>query len=182
VEDDAERVALAREDAAHAVAHGGTVVAAGAGRGPVSGREDHRLALLEVDHAAARLGARALLDQQELPAREVLARLAQENRQLDGKDHLAVEILVEAANLRRRAPAEQRRGLLRPRRAQRANPMRSAGDARALSAASHRRAMAANGAYILAHFLTMGGSGSAKYLYCPPEAAPRHPPGSVGRP
>src|SRR3990172_12683321 len=68
VEDDAEGVALACEDAAHPVAHTNAVVGAGTGRGPISRREDHRLALLEMHHAAPGLRSWMLLDKQELSA------------------------------------------------------------------------------------------------------------------
>src|SRR3990172_5370208 len=111
VEDDAEGVALACEDAAHPVAHANAVVAAGTRRGPILRREDHRLALLEMRHAASGLCARTLLDEQKLPALEVLARLAQQHRQLEGKDHLAVEILVKAVVASGAVAQEQRRGL-----------------------------------------------------------------------
>src|SRR5262249_51270144 len=68
VEDDAERVAQAARDTAHAVAHRGAVDAASPLHRAVSGREDDDLALLGGDRFAARLRPRPLLDQQEIPA------------------------------------------------------------------------------------------------------------------
>ena len=111
MEDNAQGVTLAREQAADPVAHVGTVVAARARHRPVTGGEDDRLALIEMHDAAPRLGPRPLLDEQELAALEILARLAQEHGELDGKDHVAVEILVQAVVAAGFVAQEQRRGL-----------------------------------------------------------------------
>src|SRR5262245_3720826 len=91
VEDDAQGVALAREETAHSMPHRRAICAARADHRPVARGEDDGLALLEMHHAPARLGARPLLHEQELAAREVLAGLTQEYRELEGKHHIAVE-------------------------------------------------------------------------------------------
>src|SRR5215472_10329962 len=58
--------------------------------------EGDRIALRERDHLGARLHARPLLDQHELAAFEIAARLRQENRDLQRKDVLAIEVLMQA--------------------------------------------------------------------------------------
>src|SRR5262245_11129179 len=95
VEDDAQRVARPRDDAAHAVAHGAPVDAPRAHDRPVARREDDDLTLLGGDGLAPRLGPRALLDQQEVAARVVDAPPAQEARDLQGKHDVAVDVLVQ---------------------------------------------------------------------------------------
>src|SRR5688572_27331305 len=60
VEDHAEGVALAAGETAHAMAHGGAIVAARALDGAVPRGEDQDLALLGVDRLALGLRARAL--------------------------------------------------------------------------------------------------------------------------
>ena len=96
MEDDAERVARAGEHAAHPVADGRAVETAGALGRPVACGEDHELALLGGDRLAARLGARPLLEEQEIAARVVHAAAREEARQLERKHDVAVEVLVEA--------------------------------------------------------------------------------------
>src|SRR5215471_19979491 len=96
VEDDAEGVALAADEAAHPVTHRHAIRATRTLHGAVARGEDDHLALLEMHDAPARLGARSLLHEEELASREVLAGLAQEHGELEGKDDVAVEILVQA--------------------------------------------------------------------------------------
>src|SRR5881628_3123503 len=78
VEDHAQRVAGTGGEAADAVAHGDAVPAALASRRPLPRGEDHQLSLLGGDGLAPGLGARALLDQQELSALVVEAAAAEE--------------------------------------------------------------------------------------------------------
>src|SRR3989454_1789882 len=111
VEDDAERVTRAGAHAAHPVTHHGAEVAARAARGSVARREDDDLALLGRHGFAARLGARPLLDQQELAAGVVDARAGEEAGELQGEDDVAVEVLVEAV-VAPRLVVEQERGRL----------------------------------------------------------------------
>src|SRR5947207_4315838 len=96
VEDDAERVALARPQAADAVAHRYPVGPAGAFDRPVVDRENDRLALLQWHDFAARLRPRPLLDEQELAAGEVLLRLTEQHGQLQREHQIAVQVLVQA--------------------------------------------------------------------------------------
>src|SRR5437016_6994807 len=96
VKDDAERVARAAMDAAHTVPQRRAIPAARALDGTMARREDHHLALHGCDDLAARLRARPLLDEQELTSVVVDAGPAQEARELEWKDHVAVEVLVQA--------------------------------------------------------------------------------------
>jgi len=110
VEDDAEAQALARAHSADAVAHGDAVGAARARHRPVAVREDDRLAALEDDDLAARLGPRPLLDEQNLAARVVRAPAREHARHLQRKGERAVEILVQAVVAAGRVAEEQRGG------------------------------------------------------------------------
>src|SRR5260370_16663380 len=96
VEDDAERVARAGEHAAHAVADGRAVEAAGALGRPVPRGEDHELALLGGDRPPSRLGARPLLAEQESTPRVIDAAAREEAGELEREDDVPVEILVQA--------------------------------------------------------------------------------------
>src|SRR6185436_20702310 len=111
VKDDAQRVAPAAQHTADAVAHGGAIPAAGALDRAVPGREDQDLALLGGDRLTARLGARPLLHQQELAAL-VVGAPAQEAGELQGKDDVAVDVLVQAV-VAAGLVVEQQRGRLR---------------------------------------------------------------------
>src|SRR5262245_21426616 len=91
VEDDARREAEARAQPAHAVAQGDAIGATRAWHRPVGHGKDDGVAPVEVDHLDPRLPAGALLDQRELAAREVPARLREENGDLEREDVLAVE-------------------------------------------------------------------------------------------
>src|SRR5215831_441209 len=110
VEDDAQRVARPRDDAAHAVAHGAPIHAPGALAGSVARREDDDLAPLGGDRLAPRLGPRPLLDQQEVAARVIDTPPAQEARELQGKDDIAVDILVQAVVAAALIAQQERRG------------------------------------------------------------------------
>src|SRR5207244_13597441 len=110
VEDDAEARALAGGHPADAVAHGRAVGAARARHRPVAVREDDRLAALEDDDLAARLGPRPLLDEQNLAARVVRAPAREHARHLQRKGERAVEILVQAVVAAGRVAEEERGG------------------------------------------------------------------------
>src|SRR4051812_12506820 len=88
-------MAMARAHAADAVAHVHAIDAAGSSDGPVMDGEDDGVALGERDHFGARLHARPLLGEYEFAAGEIAGRREQE-RDLDGEDEVAVEILMEA--------------------------------------------------------------------------------------
>src|SRR5207253_4653901 len=79
--------------------------------GPVARREDDDLALLGRHDLAARLGARPLLDQQELAAGVVDGRAGEKAGELQGEDDVAVEVLVEAVVSTRLVVEEERRRL-----------------------------------------------------------------------
>src|SRR3546814_8972576 len=64
---------------------------------------------LEGCHLDARLPARPLLGQHELPAGEVAARLGQQHGRLQGKHLVAVEILVQAVVVAGIVAQQQRR-------------------------------------------------------------------------
>jgi hypothetical protein len=86
VEDEAEGLAVAGMEGADAVAHRDAVIAARTlGRAMVN-REDDGFALAQGDDFTFRLGARPLLDQEELAAGEVVLRVAQQDRQLQRED------------------------------------------------------------------------------------------------
>src|SRR5262249_32735413 len=110
----AQGVALAAEEAAHPVSHRRTIRAARALHRAVARGEDDRLALLEMHDVPARLGSRPLLNEEELASREVLAGLAQEHGELEGKDYVAVEILVQAVVATGLVAQEERGGLTLP--------------------------------------------------------------------
>src|SRR5260370_12493767 len=96
VEYDAERVTLARPQAADAVAHCHPVRSAGAFDRSMVDREDHRLALLQRHDFAPRLRPRPLFDEQELAAGKVRLGVTEQHRQLQRKYEVAVQILVQA--------------------------------------------------------------------------------------
>src|SRR5689334_10628983 len=95
VKDDAQRVALAAMKRADAMAQIGAVESTGTAKRPVVDRKDDSLTLRQLHHFDAGLSSRPLLAQHELAAREVLPRRAQQERQLQGEDEIAVKILVQ---------------------------------------------------------------------------------------
>src|SRR5262245_65557193 len=96
VEDDAQREAQAAVDPAHPVSHGRAKVPARAGDGAMPGGEDDDLALLRPDGLTARLGPRSLFQEEKLSSIVVLARPAQEARELQREGHRAVGLLKQA--------------------------------------------------------------------------------------
>src|SRR6185312_4840221 len=95
VEDDSQCGALAATYRADAMAHASAVIAALARHRPFINSKQHGIALQQRHNLRSRLHARALLGQDELAALEVMARLAQQNRHLDGKGDVAIEVLVQ---------------------------------------------------------------------------------------
>jgi hypothetical protein len=73
VKDDAERIALARAQAADTMAHCDPVGAAAAVDGPVMDRKDDSLALLQWYDLATRLCTWPLFNEKELTAGEVFS-------------------------------------------------------------------------------------------------------------
>ena len=109
MEDDADRVATTRAEPADAVAHVDAVGAARAFDGPVVDGKDHALALAERHDLGAGLHARPLLGEDELAAGEVGAGLGQEQGDLQRKDVLAIEVLVQAVVVAGTVAEEERR-------------------------------------------------------------------------
>src|SRR3954468_9530139 len=71
-------------------------------------RENHSVALSKRNHLGSRLHARALLGDDELSAGEITSDLGQQDRELQGKYMLAVEILVQAVVIIRPIAQQQR--------------------------------------------------------------------------
>src|SRR5579859_8114512 len=89
VKNDAETEAAARLQPADAVADIDPVMAARTAQRAPSRGEDNRLAALERDRLATRLGAWALLCQQELTSLEIRAAPAKHHRHLKRKEDFA---------------------------------------------------------------------------------------------
>ena len=71
--------------------------------------EDHPVALPQAHDLGARLHARALLGQHELAAGKVPPRRRQQDRDLQRKDDLAVDVLMQAIVVARAIAQQQRR-------------------------------------------------------------------------
>ena len=102
-------MAFARADAADAVAQVDAIKSAGALHRPVMHRKHHRVALTQRHHLGTRLHARPLLGQHELAAGEIAARLRQQDRDLQRKHMLAVEVLMQAVVVAGAVLQQQRR-------------------------------------------------------------------------
>lgn len=110
MKNDAHRVTQAGSYAADAVAEIDAIGATRALYRTMAHGEDDGIALLKRDDFGPRLHARALFGQDELAAREVVARLRQQDRHLDRERVLAVEILVQAVIVVSLVLQDQRRG------------------------------------------------------------------------
>ncbi len=95
-------------DAAHAVAQVDAIDAARALHRSAVDRENHRVALCQRHHFRARLHARPLFRQNELPAREIAPRRRQQDGDLEREHVLAIEILMEAVVVVRAVLQDQR--------------------------------------------------------------------------
>src|SRR3984893_1768985 len=87
---------VATAEAADAVTQVHAIHAAGSFYRTMMDSEYHGVALAERHYFGAGLHPRALLGDDEFTAGEVLFRLREQNRDLQGEDMLAVEILVQA--------------------------------------------------------------------------------------
>src|ERR1700722_704116 len=92
----AQREALAAFDPAHAMAQIDAISPARPLHRPLAHREDDAVALRKRRDLRARLHARPLLGQYELAAGEVMARLGEQDRELQRKEMLAVHVLMQA--------------------------------------------------------------------------------------
>ena len=85
------------------------VVAVAAAVRPLARGEDHERALRRLEHVRAALRARALLEQHELAAVEVDARLREDGQRLEGKEDVAVEVAVQRVPVARAVAEDERR-------------------------------------------------------------------------
>jgi hypothetical protein len=96
VEDDAKGKALAALEAAHPMAHVDAIGAARALLGPLPHGEDDAVALAQAHNLHPRLHPGPLLGQHEFAAVKVASRLGKEDRDLERKKVLAIDVLVQA--------------------------------------------------------------------------------------
>src|SRR5579864_389214 len=115
VEDHAQRMAPAGPKPADAMPQVDAVGAARPLDRPMIHGKGNRIALPERNHLRARLHARPLLGQHELAALEVAPRLGQQERDLQRKDVLAIEVLMQAIVVAFLILQQQRRRPLLPR-------------------------------------------------------------------
>jgi hypothetical protein len=108
VEDDSERVSHAGADAADAVTEVHTVVALRPTHGPVVNGERYGVTLPKRYDLHATLHPRPLFGQDQLATCEIDVRLRQQDGNLDREGEIAVEILVEAVEVTRDVPQQQR--------------------------------------------------------------------------
>src|SRR5471030_2761224 len=109
MEDDAQGEAFATMQARYAMTHRPAVPSAGTAPGMLVDGEQRRVALLEWNDLANRLLAWPLLDQHEFATVEVAAGFVQQHRRLQWKDHVAVEIAVQAVVVSGAILQQQRR-------------------------------------------------------------------------
>src|SRR5258708_36468892 len=109
VKDDAERAAMAGARWPNAVTQFDPIAAAGALCRPMVHRENHAVPLSERHDLCARLHTRTLFREHEFAAREIPFRRRQQERGLQRKDVLAVQVLVQAVEVSRAVLQEERR-------------------------------------------------------------------------
>src|SRR5262249_28591059 len=85
VKNDAKRMPVTRAQAAHPVSHIDPIGAAAAAHRPMVHGKNDALALPQRNHFGARLHARALLGQHELPGGEIVPRAREQKRDLQRK-------------------------------------------------------------------------------------------------
>ena len=91
------------------MAHVDAIGAARALHRPLAHREDDPVALAERHHLGARLHARPLLGQHELAAGEVASGLGEQDRDLERKEMLSVDVLMQAIVVARAIAQQKRR-------------------------------------------------------------------------
>ncbi len=109
MEDNSERMALPGVQPADTMAHHDPVKAADAAIRTFPDREDHCLPLAQRHHHGARLGPWTLLYQDELTTGEIRPGFAQEDRELQGKHMLPIQILMQAVEATGVVAQQQRR-------------------------------------------------------------------------
>ena len=108
VKDDAKRMALSFAKRAHPVPHCYSIDTATALDRPVVDGEDHRLSRFQRHDLDSRLHPRPLLGQDQFAARELCARLRQEECCLQRETQLAVQVLMQAIIVARSVAQDQR--------------------------------------------------------------------------
>src|SRR6516165_247807 len=83
--------------------------AAGSSGWSMTHREGDTLTLLQTHYLGPRLHPRALLDQNEFATGKIFARLRQEKRNLNGKDILSVDVLVQSIPVALNVVEQERR-------------------------------------------------------------------------
>src|SRR5579864_2445502 len=109
VKDNPQRVAFSGSKRAYAVTEIRAVVPASALRRTITRGDDHRFTLLQSYHLPERLRPWTLLHQQQLPAGELLFRTAEAKNYLEGKDNIAVQVLMQAIEIAGSVVQQQRR-------------------------------------------------------------------------
>jgi hypothetical protein len=99
VKNDPQRISLPGNERTKTVAEAGAVEAARAFDWTISGTDNHSFPLFEAYGMTDRLRTRLLLYQQQFASGELLVRPAQTDHNLEGKEDLAVQILVEAIEI-----------------------------------------------------------------------------------
>jgi hypothetical protein len=99
MEDNPDGVPHTGADTAHTVAEVHAVIALRSLHRPVMDCEGHSITLTKWHDLGAALHARPLLSQNELAAGEILARLGEQDRNLDRKCEITLEVLVEAVEV-----------------------------------------------------------------------------------
>jgi hypothetical protein len=106
---DADRVTHAASKAAYAMPQIDAICASRALNGPIAYREGHRIALPQRDYLGTALHSWALLREDELSASEILLRFGKQDRNLERKGEIAVEVLMQAIEIPRDVLQQQRR-------------------------------------------------------------------------
>ena len=99
MEDNPDGVPHAGADAAHAVAEVHAVIALRSLHWPVMDCKGHSITLPQWHDLGTALHARPLFGQDELATCKILARLGEQDRDLDRECEFAVEVLVEAVEV-----------------------------------------------------------------------------------
>ena len=115
MKDHAHGVAMSGSQPAHSVPETDAIGSARAVHRTVVDCEHHGIAPAQRHHLGPRLHAWPLLGQHEFTAGEIPLRLRQQNRELQRKDMLAVEILVQSVVVSGAVLQQERRGPRLPR-------------------------------------------------------------------
>src|SRR3984957_2941082 len=109
VKDDADGMTHSGAQAADAVPEVHAVIALRPSHRSVMNREGHRITLSKRDDLGATLHARPLFGQDKLPAGEISTGLREKDRDLDRKEEIAIEILMQTVEVTGHVLQQQRR-------------------------------------------------------------------------